>query len=339
MENKEVSVMPTTPKNQLMNLIDSDQIDSVAQQIQTINKFQTIVSSTLQKGKDFGEIPGTTKPTLLKAGAEKIFMLMGLTSKFDIVDKIEDYDKGFFQYQFKTTLIKDGMIITEGMGSANTRERKYVKGDPYDLQNTILKMAKKRSEVDAALTVASLSDLFTQDIEDMDLNHNEKAATMTDKEAANFKLTFGKYRDKTLSEVYKENAGYLNWLIQNSKKQDVKRAAELVVQQAKNPKTNTSNPDPNQNEQQATHESHSDIKEPINEAQKEQIKDLIFKISELRGIDAITVMQSYKAEHYQNFTNAQAERFIKKLEQDSKNEVPKEDMNQTELDGLEDPFQ
>ena len=35
----------------------------------------------------------------------------------------------------------------------------------------MLKMAKKRALVDAALLVASLSDLFTQDAEDMDFNN------------------------------------------------------------------------------------------------------------------------------------------------------------------------
>ncbi len=38
--------------------------------------------------------------------------------------------------------------------------------DPAELRNTMLKMAKKRALVDAALSVASLSDLFTQDLED-----------------------------------------------------------------------------------------------------------------------------------------------------------------------------
>ena len=37
--------------------------------------------------------------------------------------------------------------------------------DPADQVNTVLKMAKKRALVDAALSVGSLSDLFTQDIE------------------------------------------------------------------------------------------------------------------------------------------------------------------------------
>jgi hypothetical protein len=39
--------------------------------------------------------------------------------------------------------------------------------DPADYYNTILKMAKKRALVDAALTATAASDIFTQDIEDM----------------------------------------------------------------------------------------------------------------------------------------------------------------------------
>jgi len=45
-----------------------------------------------------------------------------------------------------------------------------MKMDPYTMDNTVLKMAKKRALVDAALLVASLSDVFTQDLEDMDIN-------------------------------------------------------------------------------------------------------------------------------------------------------------------------
>ena len=63
----------------------------------------------------------------------------------------------------------NGETITEGLGQANTKERKYARQDPYTLANTVLKMARKRALVDAALTVGSLSDIFTQDLEDADL--------------------------------------------------------------------------------------------------------------------------------------------------------------------------
>lgn len=39
--------------------------------------------------------------------------------------------------------------------------------NPADYYNTILKMAKKRAQVDATLTATAASDIFTQDVEDM----------------------------------------------------------------------------------------------------------------------------------------------------------------------------
>lgn len=155
-----------------LSIIENINANAVNTTLTKINQFQKIVQSQFRQDHDFGIIPGTKKPTMLKPGAEKIIMLLGLTSEFEILESTRDFEKGFFQYQIKCQLKKDGFVITEGIGSANTRESKYLKGDPYTLDNTVLKMAKKRALVDAALLVGSLSDVFTQDIEDMDLDGN-----------------------------------------------------------------------------------------------------------------------------------------------------------------------
>lgn len=156
------------PPNNLA-IIDTVEISQVQATMNKISQFQQVIQKTLHQGHDFGIIPGTDKPTLLKPGAEKILMMMGLRSEFEIVDSTRDFEKGFFQYQVRCRLLKGDMVITEGLGACNTRERKYLKMDPFTIDNTVLKMAKKRALVDAALLVASLSDVFTQDLEDMDL--------------------------------------------------------------------------------------------------------------------------------------------------------------------------
>lgn len=164
-------------------IIDMVDLDGLGAVMERINKFQAIIKETLNKSRDYGIIPNTgKKPSLLKPGAEKICMLLGLRSEFDIIDKTRDFNKGFFQYQVKCKLYKGEILITEGMGACNTKEKKYVKSDGFSVDNTVLKMAKKRALVDAALMVGSLSDLFTQDVEDMDLNGNkpEGAGTTTD---------------------------------------------------------------------------------------------------------------------------------------------------------------
>lgn len=139
--------------------------------LQKIGAFQELAKTQLQEGRDYGAIPGAgDRKVLLKPGAEKITVLLGLRSKFEIVGKVEDFEAGFFAYMVRCSLIAaNGETITEGLGQANTKEKKYSKQDPYTLANTVLKMARKRALVDAALTVGSLSDIFTQDLEDADL--------------------------------------------------------------------------------------------------------------------------------------------------------------------------
>ena len=52
-------------------------------------------------------------------------------------------------------------------GSCNNFESKYRSLNPYDVKNTLEKMAEKRSLVAAVLIGTAASDIFTQDIEDL----------------------------------------------------------------------------------------------------------------------------------------------------------------------------
>lgn len=156
-----------------LSIIENANLQQIQGTLTKITQFQQLVQSQLKQNHDYGVIPGTPKPTLLKPGAEKIIMLMGLRSEFEIVDSTRDFEKGFFQYQVKCKLYRGDTLITEGLGAANTKERKYLKQDPYTMDNTVLKIAKKRALIDAVLLVASLSEVFTQDLEDIDIKGNQ----------------------------------------------------------------------------------------------------------------------------------------------------------------------
>jgi len=165
MSNLPTQQQPAMPAS--VSIIDNVNLNQVQLQMQKIAQFQAVVQKTLKKGHDYGEIPGTRgKPTLLKPGAEKILMLLGLSSEYEIVERVQDYEQGFFAFTVKCILSRNGLKVTEGVGHANTREKRYQNQDPFSLANTVLKMAKKRAQVDAVLTVASLSEIFTQDLED-----------------------------------------------------------------------------------------------------------------------------------------------------------------------------
>lgn len=135
-----------------------------------IKLFQQYVREYMQEGEDYGIIPGTTKPTLLKPGAEKLNAIFGYAPTVEVTNRHEDWDKGFVAYEVKVTLInkRTGHAEAEGIGSCNSRERKYARQDAAGIANTVLKMAKKRALVDATLSATRASGLFEQDAEDME---------------------------------------------------------------------------------------------------------------------------------------------------------------------------
>ncbi|QFJ54330.1 hypothetical protein [Pseudobutyrivibrio xylanivorans] len=132
-----------------------------------MNRF---IDTVLISGVDYGVIPHCSKPTILKSGAEKIMNYLGLIARTEIVNRVEDYEKGFFSYEIKVFLIDyNGVVKGEGIATSNTRESKYAKQNGFTMQNVVLKMAKKRALVDGILNVGNLSARFTQDVEDMEI--------------------------------------------------------------------------------------------------------------------------------------------------------------------------
>lgn len=138
---------------------------------------------TLEREVDFGVIPNTKTPSLYKSGAEKIIWNYGLETRYILESHIEDWENGFFFYRFRCELWKNGVHITDGYGSSNTRERKNGSASGFDTANTALKIAKKRAMVDAAILVGQLSGMFTQDIENEVFTKNAEAFSAKDPNA------------------------------------------------------------------------------------------------------------------------------------------------------------
>lgn len=106
-----------------------------------------------------------SKPSLWKPGAEKICGMLGLVPRFPNLD---EYEKAVLRGEdLKVIILKcelhtgSGFVAAEGTGA-----RTVDKQDNGDI-NKSLKMAEKSAHIDATLRVAGLSEIFTQDIEDM----------------------------------------------------------------------------------------------------------------------------------------------------------------------------
>ena len=159
-ENKELPIVHIEPKRNNYDL--------------TIGSY----NSTLKRDVDFGMITFTdkrtgeirnvsNKPTLYKSGAEKILLGMGVPYDIEIVDSYKDHKEGFYYYEV-VAKAKDinGNVIRVGVGCANTNEKNNGTASAFDTANSMLKKAKKRAIVDLAISLASASDWFVQDIED-----------------------------------------------------------------------------------------------------------------------------------------------------------------------------
>lgn len=208
-----------------LTIVNSN-VDEVANQVKKVKILQGIIKKVLTPNHDYGTIPGCgNKPTLLKPGAEKILTAFGLQSSYELVKSTEDFNNnGFFAYTVKCIIYSGGNPITEGLGHANSKENKWawkwvkendipselaiqnlptktdkwnnvlyrIPEDCNSKANTILKMAKKRAQVDAVLSVASLSEIFTQDFDDLPTDENP-AQNAVEKAKEKAKTTASKF--------------------------------------------------------------------------------------------------------------------------------------------------
>ncbi|HOX21830.1 MAG TPA: hypothetical protein PLL10_00070 [Elusimicrobiales bacterium] len=136
-----------------------------------VQRIQEVMAAVMQDGEHYGKIPGCgPKPTLLKAGAEKLASTFRLAPDYPPADTMAIENDDFISYRVRCTLthIATGQFVGAGVGACNSRERKYRNSSPWDIQNTIYKMACKRALVAAVLNATAASDIFTQDLEDMD---------------------------------------------------------------------------------------------------------------------------------------------------------------------------
>jgi len=121
------------------------------------------------EGKDYHVIQG--KKSLAKGGAEKIASIFGWSAKF--VKDQETYDmlnrgvKGtlvvYMCYLYKMIPGEPYHTLGQGRGAAILEKNG---NDP----NKTIKMAQKSSYIDAVIRASGMSDFFTQDLEDMNVN-------------------------------------------------------------------------------------------------------------------------------------------------------------------------
>ena len=205
-----------------------------------VQLIQQVMESVMIKDVHYGTIPGTPKPTLYKAGSEKILTTFRIAAYPKEVEDLSTYDEARFRVKVHGIHQTTGMLIGVGIGECSSMEEKYkwrkpvcdqefnetpedrrravwkkgkdgappyqakqIRTQPADVANTVLKMAKKRAQIDMTLTATAASDVFDQDLEDLPegmAGDGEKKAPVS----SSVKKKAPEGKDKTVNDTLAE---------------------------------------------------------------------------------------------------------------------------------------
>lgn len=167
-----------------------------------VNLVQEVMRAVMKQDVHYGIIPGCKQPSLYKAGSEVLLSTFRIAVGLRVED-LSGEDEIRYRVYATGTHQASGIVVGEGVGECSSNETKYkwrrayrreweatpenrrrvqygwnndkkeeyeilqVRTEIADVANTILKMAKKRAQIDLTLTATAASDCFTQDIEDL----------------------------------------------------------------------------------------------------------------------------------------------------------------------------
>jgi hypothetical protein len=189
---------------------------SVQDTLQTARTIQTVMQSVMKENVHYGIIPGCKQPSLYKAGSEALLSTFRIAVEPIVEEFTSRDDRGRvreIRYRVKCVgrHIGTNYEVGYGVGECSTGEDKYawrravcdeeyeaadetdrrikwgkwqnkvqqtkqIRVSPADMSNTVLKMAKKRAQIDLTLTALGCSDIFAQDLEDLDETIREQFA-------------------------------------------------------------------------------------------------------------------------------------------------------------------
>lgn len=165
---------------------------------------QKVMRAVMKPNVHYGRIPGAgDKPVLLKPGSEVILSTFRIAAE-PLVEDMSTNDVIRYRVTAVGRHMATGDVIGYGIGECSSDEEKYkwrkavctaefddtpadrrrtaykrgrqnshytvdqVRTNPADIANTVLKMAKKRAQVDLTLTATAASDSFDQDLEELE---------------------------------------------------------------------------------------------------------------------------------------------------------------------------
>jgi hypothetical protein len=178
------------------SLVAAD-VDAAKARVEIMRRIQKEV---MQEGIHYGVIPGCEKPSLWQPGAQLLNATFKVAAKPgpDSVEDLSTEDECRYRITLNYVDQVTGNYLGFGIGECSSLEDKWawkkanketyehtdpdrrrikygkdyetmqVRTNKQDVANTVLKIAKKRALVNGCLDVVAASEIFTQDVEDMD---------------------------------------------------------------------------------------------------------------------------------------------------------------------------
>lgn len=179
-------------------LVQSQGRLSASEVVQHAMVVQEVMRAVMKPDMHYGKIPGTDKPTLFQPGADVLCMTFRIAPEFSIED-LSTADSVRYRVTCRGIHQLSGITLGSCVGEASSNEEKYkwrrsvhdkefdatppalrrvkfgrsyetkqIRTEPADVANTVLKMAEKRAKIGMVLNVTAASDMFGQDLEDLD---------------------------------------------------------------------------------------------------------------------------------------------------------------------------
>jgi hypothetical protein len=207
-----------------------------------------------------------SKPSLWKPGAEKINGMMGWVPAYP---NLNDYTRMVRAGRTISDLLiqcviysSNGRVLGEGIGARSLSQDMVGQGEykRHDLNKSI-KMAKKSALIDATISSAGLSEMFTQDYGDTGddddddtgrkpadqyspgIEHGADPMATATRIDVRTHCPIGKHKGEAWAQI---DAGYLDWVVGNLNKPDIVAAAQAEI------KRRQDTPPPQQSESATT---------------------------------------------------------------------------------------
>ncbi len=129
------ATVPAPPTGGLLGADGILDVDRIVRQVEAIHR---LMREVMKPGEHYGVIPGTglsdadkragkkDKPTLLQPGADLLMMLFRYRPEYEVIRMIETDTHLAYTVRCRLIHIPTGECHGEGIGSANSREKKYL---------------------------------------------------------------------------------------------------------------------------------------------------------------------------------------------------------------------